>query len=112
MRVPDEFLRVLDDWRRHQPDIPSRSEAARRLVDIGLTASEAPKPGPSPREVEEQAEIDLRGGAGWIFHEGVAAGRVRGAADPPYTTPLARELWLKGYIKALKDPGYDVDDPV
>ena len=35
MRVSDEFLRVLDDWRRRQKDLPSRAEAIRRLVELG-----------------------------------------------------------------------------
>lgn len=36
MRVAPEWLEALDDWRRHQPDIPSRAEAIRRLVDLGM----------------------------------------------------------------------------
>lgn len=31
-------LRAIDDWRRKQPTIPSRSEAIRRLVAAGLDA--------------------------------------------------------------------------
>lgn len=27
---------AVDDWRRKQPDIPSRAEAIRRLVNAGL----------------------------------------------------------------------------
>jgi hypothetical protein len=26
----------IDEWRRRQPDLPSRSEAIRRLVELGL----------------------------------------------------------------------------
>jgi len=37
MRVPDNFFEVIDEWRRKQPDLPNRSEAIRRLVDLGLT---------------------------------------------------------------------------
>ncbi|WP_162488020.1 hypothetical protein [Azospirillum lipoferum] len=58
-------------------------------------------PGPSPREVEEQAEIDRRGGGGWIFHEGAEAGLIGDPVAPPYRLPLARELWFKGYIDGL-----------
>ena len=36
MRVSDAFLDTLDGWRREQPDIPSRAEAVRRLVDQAL----------------------------------------------------------------------------
>lgn len=34
MRVNDEFLALVDDWRRQQPDIPVRSVAIRRMVEI------------------------------------------------------------------------------
>ena len=39
MRTSEEFLRAVDDWRRQQPDLPSRAEAIRRLVEAGLKAS-------------------------------------------------------------------------
>jgi hypothetical protein len=38
MRVPASFLKMVDDWRRKQPDLPSRAEAIRRLVELGLKA--------------------------------------------------------------------------
>ena len=31
-----EFSKTVDEWRRGQSDLPSRSEAIRRLVDLGL----------------------------------------------------------------------------
>ena len=34
------FGRVVDDWRRKQHDLPSRSEAIRRLVQLGLQHEE------------------------------------------------------------------------
>ena len=34
MRVSEQFLRMLDDWRRTQIDLPSRAEAIRRLVEF------------------------------------------------------------------------------
>jgi hypothetical protein len=37
MRVSAQFIRVLDDWRRQQPEEPTRTEAVRRLVELGLT---------------------------------------------------------------------------
>lgn len=40
MRVSQEFLRLVDDWRRHEPDIPGRSEAIRRLALKGMDAEE------------------------------------------------------------------------
>jgi hypothetical protein len=36
IRCQDDFLGALDQWRRAQPDLPSRSEAVRRLVTLGL----------------------------------------------------------------------------
>lgn len=30
--VPDNLVRIVDEWRRRQPDIPNRSEAIRRMV--------------------------------------------------------------------------------
>jgi hypothetical protein len=38
MRVTSEFIQILDDWRREQPDIPNRTETVRRLIAIGLRA--------------------------------------------------------------------------
>lgn len=32
----NEFSQVIDGWRRAQSDLPSRSEAIRRLVEMGL----------------------------------------------------------------------------
>lgn len=37
IRVSKEFLARLDAWRRQQSDLPTRTEAVRRLVDLGLT---------------------------------------------------------------------------
>lgn len=36
MRVSADWLRKIDAWRRTQPDLPSRAEAIRRLVGMGL----------------------------------------------------------------------------
>jgi hypothetical protein len=36
IRLSDEFMARLDDWAAGQPDKPSRSEAIRRLVEVGL----------------------------------------------------------------------------
>jgi len=33
IRVSRGFLRDLDEWRRKQPDLPTRSEAVRRIVN-------------------------------------------------------------------------------
>jgi Arc/MetJ-type ribon-helix-helix transcriptional regulator len=36
MRVSEAFLKSIDSWRRKQDDLPSRSEAIRRLVELAL----------------------------------------------------------------------------
>ena len=36
MRVPPSFLKAVDEWRRKQADLPSRSEAIRRMVEQAL----------------------------------------------------------------------------
>jgi len=38
IRLSDEFIAAVDAWRRLQDDPPSRSEAIRRLVELGLRA--------------------------------------------------------------------------
>jgi len=36
MRLDEATIKRIDDWRRAQPDLPSRAEAIRRLVDQAL----------------------------------------------------------------------------
>jgi hypothetical protein len=38
VRCQDEMLGEVDDWRRKQPDLPTRATAIRRLAEIGLKA--------------------------------------------------------------------------
>lgn len=38
LRASAEFLKALDEWRRRQPDLPSRSSAIRQLVEKALAA--------------------------------------------------------------------------
>jgi metal-responsive CopG/Arc/MetJ family transcriptional regulator len=38
MRLSDEFMASVDAWSARQDDAPSRSEAIRRLVELGLKA--------------------------------------------------------------------------
>lgn len=40
MMAPTEVA-AIDGWRRKQDDLPSRSEAIRRLVELGLKAKRA-----------------------------------------------------------------------
>ena len=43
MRVSEEFLRMVDDWRRRQKDLPSRAEAIRRLVESATKQRTTPE---------------------------------------------------------------------
>jgi hypothetical protein len=43
VRLQPELAKPLDDWRRQQSDLPSRAEAIRRLVELGLRAKSAKK---------------------------------------------------------------------
>jgi hypothetical protein len=38
--APVDWLKRIDAWRRHQPNLPSRSEAIRTLVTQALDATE------------------------------------------------------------------------
>jgi hypothetical protein len=42
MRVSEQFLRTVDDWRRGQTDLPSRAEAIRRLVELATKIKKKP----------------------------------------------------------------------
>lgn len=42
MMAASEVSRI-DDWRSKQPGIPSRAEAIRRLVEVGLAANQTPE---------------------------------------------------------------------
>jgi hypothetical protein len=37
-RWAPEIVRLVDEWRREEPDLPGRPEAIRRLVELGLRA--------------------------------------------------------------------------
>jgi hypothetical protein len=39
MRVSQDWLDRIDDWRRKQPDLPPRAEAIRRLVEQALKSA-------------------------------------------------------------------------
>lgn len=43
--VPPSQVVEIDAWRRKQPDLPSRSEAIRRLIQAGLEAEATKRDG-------------------------------------------------------------------
>ena len=45
LRLSTPLQAALDDWRRHQPDVPNRAKAARRLIEIGLLAEKKARGG-------------------------------------------------------------------
>jgi hypothetical protein len=45
MRVSEDFLHTVDDWRRRQKDLPSWAEAIRRMVELASKLK-----GPSERD--------------------------------------------------------------
>jgi hypothetical protein len=42
VRMERPQLAALDDWRRAQPDLPTRPEAIRRLIEMGIGGGEKP----------------------------------------------------------------------
>ena len=40
LTIATKMLKRVDEWRAKQPDVPNRSEAIRRLVDLGLSDDE------------------------------------------------------------------------
>ena len=43
IRMSGVLLKAIDEWRRRQSDLPSRSEAMRRLIEAGLVARRSVK---------------------------------------------------------------------
>lgn len=41
IRLQPKLSARIDDWRRQQDDLPSRAEAARRLIEMGLDAAKS-----------------------------------------------------------------------
>jgi metal-responsive CopG/Arc/MetJ family transcriptional regulator len=47
--APVDWLKRIDAWRRHQPDMPNRSEAIRTLVIQALDAADRHDKKPKPK---------------------------------------------------------------
>src|SRR2546430_16020718 len=56
MRLSDDFIDKVDAWAADQPDLPARSEAIRRLVELGLTIRTKAKQ-PSPAHAARAKEL-------------------------------------------------------
>ena len=59
-RLSDEFITRLDAWSAKQRDAPSRSEAIRRLVALGLTAK---APGRKSSDTQKARAKEMAGSA-------------------------------------------------
>ena len=44
--TPADLLERIDAYRRHHPGLPNRSEAIRKLIEMGLEAAERKRPKP------------------------------------------------------------------
>ena len=57
VRLQPEAMRRIDQYRAQEADVPSRPEAIRRLVDLGLAlnpSARASDPGPMPSGVRKR----------------------------------------------------------
>ena len=66
VRLQPELLARIDAWRATQSSVPTRPQAMRLLMDMGLAARDA---GPSPRDLSDLIFIDgptLDAAARWI----------------------------------------------
>jgi hypothetical protein len=50
VRLDPAQIAAVDDWRRHQPNIPPRAVAVVQLMEIGLEAAAKRKPKPESRK--------------------------------------------------------------
>lgn len=59
-RFQPALLAAIDEWRKEQPDLPTRPEAVRRLVEVGLRQAE--ERASVRAEIGLPANSDRRGG--------------------------------------------------
>lgn len=55
-RFQATLLEAIDSWRKDQTDLPTRPEAVRRLVELGMACGAAPSNGSSTRRVKRNAD--------------------------------------------------------
>jgi hypothetical protein len=56
LRMPNELTAAVEGWAARQTDNPARSEAFRRLVEIGIAASASAHP-PNPKARAKAADM-------------------------------------------------------
>jgi hypothetical protein len=50
IRLSASLVAAVDEWRRHQPDLPPRAEAVVRLVEMSLAATAKRKAKPETKK--------------------------------------------------------------
>jgi hypothetical protein len=80
---------AVDEWRRQQPDLPSRSEAIRRLIEAGLRA-------PEKIPIRGQKPEPSAGGDGNEVNEG-------GSEKPERQASAVRPVSKSDQLRALRE---------
>ncbi|EMR0618761.1 hypothetical protein [Pseudomonas aeruginosa] len=55
-RFQAALLEAIDSWRKEQDDLPTRPEAVRRLVELGMTHDTAPSAEVSGRRAKQNSD--------------------------------------------------------
>jgi Ribbon-helix-helix protein, copG family len=87
VRVDEDLLKLIDEWRRKQDDVPTRPEAIRRLVDLGLTIKTRAKQS-SPTRATRARELATK-----------AIDKVIDATAPPEERAQRRRRLTKGPLE-------------
>jgi predicted DNA-binding protein len=108
LRLPPDLEDRIDNWRRHEPDLPPRAEAARRLIVAGLTPGKEAAVGKAPvvaiGMAEEVSAVPAgEGRRGMPWH----GPKVRSDAVKTQNVRLPEDLvlqldWLAADLKATK----------
>jgi len=96
IRLSDQFLDKIDHWATQQEDQPSRSEAIRQLVELGLTIRKTAKQ-PSHAHAARAKEL-----------AGKAIDKMTDGAAPPEERAQRRRRLTKGPLEFRDDR---VDQP-
>lgn len=55
--ISKPLIRAIDDWRRTQPEIPTRAAAARMLIEAGIAADAKQTPAAMGRAARREREM-------------------------------------------------------
>jgi Arc/MetJ-type ribon-helix-helix transcriptional regulator len=69
IRLSDEFIATVDTWAAQQDDSPNRSEAIRRLVELGLTVKTEERPKSEDTKRRQKTKQRARELAGAVVDE-------------------------------------------